>query len=131
MVALSVHRRYVTEVCLYYSSVKKFSSHKTIPLPAFRCGRVNHLLRKRFSNPTTTLFQYWAIIPYIVVPIFLEKPALSPTYIRRPKGGNTSPISQFRHRAGMLAILPNYQISSDHEPNPHFTPNGLLGTTLT
>jgi hypothetical protein len=74
-------------------SVKQFPTHRTIPLAAFRCGRVSPGLTKRFSSPTTTLFQYWAIIPYIVVPIFLEKPALSPTYIRQRKGCLDSSIS--------------------------------------
>jgi len=55
----------------------------SIDLAAIRCGRVSPLLTKRFLNPTTTPSQYWAVIPYIVVPIFLEKPALSPTYLRR------------------------------------------------
>jgi hypothetical protein len=70
-----------SEKCLYNCCVKKFSSDRTIPLADFRCGRVSPRLTKRFSNPTTTLFQYWAVIPDIVVPIFLEKPAISPTYI--------------------------------------------------
>ena len=75
----------LTRQCLYNCSVKRFSSHRTIPLAAFRCGRVSPGLTKRFSNPTTTLFQYWAVIPDIVVPIFLEKPAIPPTYLRQQK----------------------------------------------
>ena len=63
---------------LYHSCVKKFSSHRTIPPAAFRCGRVSPVLTKRFSNPTTTLFQYWAVIPDILVLIFLENPVISP-----------------------------------------------------
>jgi hypothetical protein len=48
---------------------------------AFHCGRASPEPTKRFSNPTTTLFQYWAVMPDIVVPIFSGKLALSPTYI--------------------------------------------------
>ena len=77
---------------IYNCSVKKFSDHGTIPLAAFRCERVSPGLTERFSNPTTTIFQYWVVIPDIVVPIFLEKPVISPTYIRWLPGCDMSHI---------------------------------------
>ena len=94
---------------LYNCSVKKFSSDRAIPLAAFRCGRVSPRVTERFSNPTTTLFQYWAVIPDIVVLVFLAEPAISPTYSIPKKLStsnvlNVSRILGFRNKERTFAV---------------------------
>jgi hypothetical protein len=91
--------------------MKKFSGHRTIPLAAFRCGGASPGFTKRFSNRTTTLFQYWVVIPDIVVPIFLEKPAISSTYIRRLKGGDIISISHSNRVEFPISLIPHTTIS--------------------